>query len=205
MRQKSIPPIKFILEANKKEKTAPPKDPDELYATSLQFLWEQYNKILMQGVLVAGTTIVLLLQGVLFNRSVRELLIICSVDANKYMLLTAIGLAGLSAIFFISSRWCSQILMERQVYGNYNSAIKYFEKTLNNETILPTALRPKVYMGGIDRLKFLIFIGNVNEVFKWIGVCSILLSWIFIGIFSFPFLDSLTSGVSSCSGIAKKP
>ncbi len=169
-------------------------DKDEAYATHLQFLWEQYNKLMGLGVLSAAATLAFLLQGILFNKDAREVITTLGRPLNTTWLMFAIILAGVSAIAFIFARWCSQILMERQIYGNRDHAMAYFTKTLGGETILPTALEPKWYFGGrVDHLRLLELIGKLNEYAKYAGISLILFSWLFCFVFAWPLIDPLST------------
>lgn len=169
-----------------------PIDKDEAYATHLEFLWEQYNKLMGLGVLAAAGTLVFLLQGVLLNNNVREIITKLAIPLNTRWLTFAIVLAGASAIAFVLARWLSQILMERQIYGNRDQAMAYFMKTLGGETILPTALMPKWYFcESVDRLRLLVLVGKANEYAKYAGIILILLSWFFCFAFAWPLIDSL--------------
>lgn len=171
-----------------------PIDKDEAYATHLQFLWEQYNKLMGLGVLAAAATLGFLLQGILFNKDARDVITTLQHPLNTTWLILAIVLAGASAIAFVLARWCSQILMERQVYGNLDAAMKYFKETLGNETVLPTALEPKWYVGGrIDRLRLLALVGKWNEYAKYAGILFILFSWLFCFVFAWPLIDPLST------------
>lgn len=169
-------------------------DKDEAYATHLQFLWEQYNKLMGLGVLAAAGTLAFLLQGILFNKDAREVITTLTRPLNTTWLILAIVLAGASAIAFVLARWCSQILMERQIYGNHEHAMAYFTKTLGGETVLPTALEPKWYLGGrIDRLRLLELVGKWNEYAKYAGIFFILFSWLFCFVFAWPLIDPLST------------
>ncbi len=174
-------------------KTVHTSDPAERYATHLQFLWEQYNKLMGLGVLASAATLAFLLQGVLFNKDAREVITGLKVPLNTAWLIAAIVFAGVAAISFITSRWCSQILMERQVDGDYKAAVKYFEETLGDETVWPTALQPKRYMGWVDRKRLLKFIGSANEFAKWLGILLILASWIASFAFAWPLIEPLAT------------
>lgn len=169
-------------------------DKDEAYATHLQFLWEQYNKLMGLGVLAAAATLAFLLQGILFNKDAREIITSLPTPLNTWWLILAIILAGVSAIAFVLARWCSQILMERQIYGNLDDAMTYFKKTLGGETVLPTALEPKWYFfGRIDRLQLLELVGKWNEYAKYIGIFFILFSWLFSIFFAWPLIEPLST------------
>lgn len=164
---------------------------DKRYADRLQFLWEQYNKLMGLGAIAAATTVVFLLQGV-FNKDVREIITKLNPPVDTSCLSWAIGLAAFAALCFIVARWCSQILMERQVYGRYEDAERYFKETLNDETIWPSALQPKKYSFGWSREKLLKRVGTVNEVVKWLGVFAILGSWATAIWFAWPLIASLS-------------
>lgn len=165
----------------------------EAYANHLEFLWEQYNKLMGLGVLASAATLAFLLQGILFNKDAREVITSLQEPLNTKFLILAILFAGLSAIAFIISRWCSQILMERQVYGSHDNAMEYFRGTLAGETILPTALEPKWYCGGrIDRLRLLKITGKLNERAKFTGIILILSSWLFSFLFAWPLIEPLS-------------
>ena len=145
------------------------------------------------GVIGSAATLAFLLQGILFNKDAREVITGLKVHLNTSWLIAAISTAGLAAVSFIVSRWCSQVIMERQVYGDYKTAVKYFKETLGDETIWPTALQPKRYMGWIDRQRLLIFIGNLNEAAKWCGIILLVGSWIASFVFAWPLIEPLAS------------
>jgi hypothetical protein len=167
----------------------------EFYSEKLTFLWKEYNKLVGYGILFSGGSLVLLLLFV-FNTEGRELIkAMCDSHMeyciNSFMLKLAIGSLFIATVCFICCRWCSQILMERQIYAKAEDALYYFEKILENETVLPSALMPKEYSSHlfISRVNLLKFVGNLNEFTKWSGV--ILVS---IGCFSalyciFPLLS----------------
>jgi hypothetical protein len=169
------------------------KDSDELdqrYADHLKFLWEQYNKLMGIGFIVSAATLGFLLQGIIFNKDARALL--QNSPLNTSWLFSAIFTAGTAALLFIAARWCSQILMERQVYGRYSDAVKYFKTTLENETVWPTAIQPKPYMWWINRECLLKFVGWLNEFAKLVGIVLILISWFSCFKFAWPLIDNLT-------------
>lgn len=169
-----------------------PKDSDDLdqrYADHLEFLWEQYNKLMGIGFIASAATLGFLLQGVIFNQEARDILV--KSPSNTNWLISAIFTAGAAALLFIAARWCSQILMERQVYGRYSDAVRYFEITLENETIWPTALQPKPYMWWINRKCLLKFVGYLNEFAKLAGILLILFSWFSCFKFAWPLIKPL--------------
>jgi hypothetical protein len=174
------------------ETTRKPHDNDaemnQRYANHLEFLWEQYNKLMGLGIIASAATLAFLLQGILFNKDIVEIL--TKVPLKTNWLIAAIISAGSAALLFIAARWCSQILMERQIYGKHSDAVKYFESTLENETILPTALQPKPYMNWVNRKLLLKLLGNLNEFAKWMGIVLILLSWLSSFIFAWPLIES---------------
>lgn len=146
------------------------------------------------GVLAAAATLAFLLQGILFNKDAREVITTLPTPLNTNWLIFAIFLAGASAMSFVIARWCSQILMERQIYGNLDYAMTYFKKTLAGETVLPTALEPKWYFGGrIDRVRLLELVGKWNEYAKYAGILFILGSWVFCFVFAWPLIDPLST------------
>lgn len=164
---------------------------DQRYADHLQFLWEQYNKLMGLGILASGLTLGFLLKEVIFNNEFRNVIKILNVSLDTNWLISAIVSAGLAAVLFITSRWCSQVLMERQVYGRYSDAMAYFQKALNSETNLPAALQTKLFMGLIDRKTFLAFIGNLNECSKYVGIFLLAFSWLSSFKFAWPLIKSL--------------
>lgn len=166
-------------------------DLNQQYADHLEFLWEQYNKLMGLGVLASGLTLGFLLKEVIFSNDFRDAIKTLKVPLDTSWLIAAIVSAGLAAVLFITSRWCSQVLMERQVYGRYSDAMKYFQVTLDNETILPTALQPKKYMRWIERKSLLSFVGNLNECTKLLGIFLIVFSWLFSFVFAWPLIKSL--------------
>ncbi len=178
-------------DGKKQKPDALSSEANERYATHLQFLWEQYNKLMGLGVLAAALTIGFLLKEVVFNKNFQNGMQHLDAPLSGKWLLGALVFAGLSGLAFISSRWCSQILMERQVYGSYQDAVTYFQVTLQNETILPTALQPKPYMSKIERKKLLCFVGKLNEWAKLFGIGLILLSWVCIFVVVAPIIYSV--------------
>jgi hypothetical protein len=167
-------------------------DLDQRYADHLEFLWEQYNKLMGIGLLASVSTLAFLIQGIIFSKDVRDVLVSLKHPLNTNWLISAIISAGASALLFVAARWCSQILMERQVYGRYSDAVKYFEVTLENETVWPTALKPKSYMRWINRKCLLKAAGHLNEFAKWAAIILILFSWFSGFVFVWPLIDSLT-------------
>lgn len=172
-------------------------DHSERYAANLQFLWDQYNKLMGLGILASAATMAFLLQGILFNRDLRDTLAITKIPLHPKLLFASILCAGVAAVSFIVSRWCSQVLMERQVYGDFNDALRYFEVTLNNETNLPTALKETKYMRRYNRARWLAFLGSANEIAKWFGVVLIVASWVLSFCFALPFIESLATVYSA--------
>ena len=159
------------------------------YAENLKFLWEQYNKLLGLGIIASAATLGFLLQGIVLNKDVRDVLSTSTAPINTNLLATAIVCAGLAALCFIIARWCSQVLMERQIYGKFSEAEAYFKETLKDETIWPTALQPKPYMSFIERKTLLRTLGTGNEIAKWLGISLILTSWSLSVIFSWPLIS----------------
>lgn len=165
------------------------KDEAELYASHLEFLWEQYNNLLSLGFLMGTATLAFLMRGILFSKDFHEITQQKQIYLNKTLLGVSIILAGCASALFVLCRWCSQVLMERQVYGNYQSAMSYFQRTLDDETILPSALRPKFYMRKlVSRQKLLSILGFTNELCKWIAISCLFASWILTVIFSWPMI-----------------
>ena len=164
---------------------------EDRYADHLEFLWEQYNKLLGLGVIASALTLGFLLQVVLFNKDVREVIVKLKSPLNTNWLVVAISAAGCAAVLFLIARWCSQLLMERQIYGRRSDAVRYFQGTLDDETILPTALKDKPFMGWIDRILLLRIIGILNEVSILLGILCIAGSWLSGFIFAWPLIDSL--------------
>lgn len=167
-------------------------DNTEFYANNLKFLWEQYIKFINFGIIAAGTTLGFIVQSFLLNEKIREINANHNnaqhIFLNVTLLKTAILSTSISAVCFIISRWCSQILMERQVYGEIDKAIFYFKETLNDETILPTAVQPKSYMCGLKRKHLLWLIGHSNEIAKWSGVIALAFGWYSLICYALPLV-----------------
>lgn len=161
------------------------------YSERLSFLWEQYNKLMNLGLIASTGTMVFLIQAILINKDAREVIAKSTVPLNSQWFAASILFAGIAAILFVVSRWCSQILMERQVYGSHADAINYFRNTLDEETILPTALELKTYMRLLNRVKFLRFLGPANEAVKFSGIAFVLTSWIYALKYFWPLIDTL--------------
>lgn len=161
------------------------------YSERLSFLWEQYNKLMNLGVIASTGTIVFLIQAILIHKDVREVIEKSKVPLDSNWFVASIICAGIAAILFVVSRWCSQILMERQVYGSHANAVNYFQLTLDGETVLPTALEVKKYMNLIPRKWLLKKLGSWNEFAKWIGIGLILASWICTLAYFWPLITTL--------------
>lgn len=174
------------------EETRDSKDLHKRYADHLKFLWEQYNKLMGIGLIASATTLGFLLQGIIFNKDIRTVIDNLGFPLNTNWLISAIFSAGAAVLMFISARWFSQVLMERQIYGPHLAASLYFKKILENESFMPFALEKKKFMGFIDRKKFLIRIGYINEYAKWLGIISLLFSWFSSFVFAWPLIESLT-------------
>lgn len=172
------------------------KDSDELdqrYADHLKFLWEQYNKLMGLGVIASSLTLGFLLQGILFNKDIRSTIKDHGMHLDTRFLMVAVITAILAALSFVISRWCSQILMERQVYGRLSDATQYFRDTLQNETIWPTALQTKKYLFMFERTSVLKIVGNGNEYAKFAGIGFIIISWVSSFVFAYPMFETLTA------------
>lgn len=167
----------------------------EFYSDRLKFLWEQYNKFIGFGVLSSVVTLVFLILLAL-NPETRELVkTLCDGSRdncpNSLFLKMAVLSIFVSTVSFIGCRWCSQILMERQIYGKSKDALYYFEQILENESVLPSALTPKEYSSRLfeDRVTLLRFIGNLNELTKFSGIILTLVGWILALCYIFPLLE----------------
>lgn len=165
---------------------------EEKYSDRLKFLWEQYNKLTGIGLVAAAATLAFLLQGIIFNKDVRDIAVAAHISLDKNWIIISIIGSGMSAILFIVARWCSQIIMERQVYGNFVEATLYFQTILDDETIWPTALKEKPYTAFVSRKRLLKFVSNANEVAGWLGLILLVGSWCAAFIFAWPLLDPLT-------------
>jgi hypothetical protein len=161
------------------------------YSERLSFLWEQYNKLMNLGVIASTGTIVFLIQAILIHKDVREVIARSDPSLDSLWFILSILCAGFAAILFVMSRWCSQILMERQVYGSHANAVNYFQNTLGGETVLPTALEIKTYMSIFTRTGLLSFLGGLNEFAKWAGIALILSSWILALKYFWPLINTL--------------
>lgn len=161
------------------------------YSERLSFLWEQYNKLMNLGLIASTGTMVFLIQAILINKDAREVIAESTVTLNSQWFAVSILFAAIAAISFVASRWCSQILMERQVYGSHTDAINYFKNTLGGETMLPTALEIKKYIRIKSRVKFLSVIGWANELAKWSGIAFILVSWVYALKYFWPLIKTL--------------
>lgn len=161
------------------------------YSERLSFLWEQYNKLMNLGLIASTGTMVFLIQAILINKDAREVIAKLTNPLNSQWFAVSILFAGFAAILFVASRWCSQILMERQVYGSYADAINYFRNTLGDETILPTALEIKKFMRLVSREKFLFYLGWGNELAKFTGIAFILASWVYALKYFWPLINTL--------------
>ncbi len=170
---------------------------EKFYAERLCFLWEKYIRLIEFGIFTSGTTLVLLVNAFVFNKDVHDLLLgLCTKTqclADWRWLAVAIIASGGSGICFIGSRWCSQILMERQVYGDRAMALTYFTRSLGNETVLPSALQPKAYVIWFFKTSssFLKFSSNANEFLKFLGVALTILTWVATMIYIYPLIPKI--------------
>jgi hypothetical protein len=130
----------------------------EHYSSVLCELWSNYTKFLHVGMAAAGFTVVAVGQYLnTFAGPFGDLAMIIK---------AAILFAGLAGISFALCRWLSQVIMERQVYGPRVSAEQYF---VESETRSPNALRYSA-----KTLKYFYF---ANDVFKFVGAVSLIVSW----------------------------
>lgn len=161
------------------------------YSERLCFLWEQYNKLMNLGVIASAGTIIFLVQAILLHKDVREVIAKSSERLNFQWFVASILCAIVAAFLFMTSRFCSQILMERQVYGSRTNAVNYFQKTLAGETVLPIALIAPKHMKIYYKIFPLAYFGVLNEIAKWTGSLLILSSWVFTLIYFWPLITTL--------------
>ena len=134
----------------------------ETYSTRLCFLWEQYIKVVHLNVILAGATIGLIANMTFLSEDMEKL---------KYLDLLQISLAfaGLSGFAALVWRFCAQVMMERQVYGNIRLARWYFKM---NGSAEPQAVRSIWgYQFGTGCL-------------KWVSGPALLISWILLFTFA---------------------
>ena len=129
------------------------------YSQVLCELWAKYLRFLQVGMAASGVTILAIGQYLSVEAT-------ANINVAFYVK-SSIFLAGLAGISFSLCRWLSQIIMERQVYGPRSAADLYFSRT---ETRPPNALRYSA--------KVLAGFYKVNELFKFIGAATLLLSWV---------------------------
>jgi hypothetical protein len=128
------------------------------YSSVLCELWNSYTKFLHVGMAAAGFTIVAIAQYL--N------VVSASLDQTAFFVKASVLLAGGAGVSFGFCRWLCQIIMERQAYGPRTLAESYF---LDTETRLPNALR---YSAGTIN-----FFYKLNDLFKFLGSFSLVLSW----------------------------
>lgn len=128
------------------------------YSTVLSELWNSYLRFLHVGLAAAGFTVLAIGQYV--GNAQGQLVV------DTLAIKISIVAAGSAGLCFALCRWLSQVIMERQVYGPRRIASDYFSST---ETSAPNALRYPAVV--IRRFYF------VNEVSKFIGAISLLISW----------------------------
>jgi hypothetical protein len=176
------------------------------YSDQLKFLWEQYIKLIQMGILASALTIGFLTQFFLGNENIgKAIKAVCKgqlVGTTKACSVptfvgAALCLAALAALTFVLSRWCSQILMERQVYASPQYARAYFELT---KSIIPTAIQAKAYtpkfIAGSDdaeKNKLVDLAGSWNEAFKFIGIASVIAAWAFGFAAGWPLVQQLSA------------
>lgn len=125
------------------------------FAQRLQFLWDQYNKIVHLTVIMSGATIALLISVGLESGRATQL------KSPEY-LVGAIVLAGIAGVLALVWRYFAQILMEGQIYGPRAAVVDYFR-----DSRLPLALTAN--LKGVAAL---------NEVAKVLSCVLLLCSWI---------------------------
>jgi len=131
------------------------------FATIVRETWSEYIQFLTLGMAAAGFTVVAVAQylGGLD----------APLEGIGIYVKSAVAFAGLAGVSFALCRWLCQLLMERQVYGPRAQAEAYFAAS---ETRAPNALRYSVKTLGRMYL--------MNDIFKFIGAGSLLLSWVSI-------------------------
>ena len=156
----------------KSAKTELSEDEYKHYSNLLAALWESYIRYLHVGMAASGFTIVLVAN---FLKDTTELEPSLGVTAKL-----SITLAGFAGLCYGVCRWLCQILMERQVYGKADKAAKYFEVT---DTRKPNALRYSII--------FLTRAYQLNDILKYAGSVSLMVSWAIIVYFLWQKVDLL--------------
>ncbi len=147
-------------------------DIDKYYGESLKFLWEQYLKFVNFGIVLSGITIGIIIKEIVFTKKDNLSQIIVE---NFLLIKISLFIAALAGLFFILCRWSSQIIMERQIYGDIKKAKQYFEKT---DTILPSALELKIVLNfNVNMKRFFNLISIANEIFLYSATILMLISW----------------------------
>lgn len=98
----------------------------DAYSDRLRFLWEQYIKVVQLNIVLAGATIGLIANLSLLRSSTNDLIGLDWLQAS----LVLAGISGLGALVW---RFCAQVQMERQVYGNVKVARWYFRINASEE------------------------------------------------------------------------
>lgn len=188
--------------STKKERTAKPlPDSDEAlndYPEHLKFLWEQYNRLIGIGLFASATTVAFLLQAVVFNRELYDLQQARGVSLDQAWLAASMICCGAAALLFIGARWCSQVMMERQVYGRLAVAQRYFAEVLEDDTLWPTALREKPYLRLVQRRTILRGVSWANELLGIFAVLLVVIGWACGLKFAWPLI--LVGPIVPCAG-----
>ncbi|MDF1793257.1 MAG: hypothetical protein P1U88_15180 [Thalassobaculaceae bacterium] len=146
-----------------------PKSVDEAvevintYSDRLEFLWEQYLKVVQLNIILAGATIGLIANFTLLREK--------PIDLEWVRLLhVSLATAAFSGFGALLWRFCAQVQMDRQVYGNIKVANWYFD--------LNDSKKPQGVMDTVHRYE------KWTETLKWISGGLLALSWCALFIFA---------------------
>jgi hypothetical protein len=150
------------------------------YSERLTFLWEQYLKVVQLNIVLSGATIGLI-ANMTFLRDKTDGLV--ELQWLQFSLWFACA-SGLSSLIW---RFCAQVQMERQVYGNIKLANWYFD--LNGST-KPEGL--SYHFNSYEK---------ATNCLKLVSGSLLLISWAMLSIFAYVNLESLKDSVTKSAGM----
>jgi hypothetical protein len=144
------------------------------YSSILGNLWESYIKAVNLGLLMNGLSIAFIF-GLIADREkfkfIESMSDVLGLMAPKHVIGFIVFILFMSGFILLCSRISSQIIMERQVYGDRGRAVEYFKST---STTLPFALR----IGD----KMLARVAAANDLLVWSGAFLLIFAWLLAAI-----------------------
>ncbi len=139
----------------------------DFYSERLKFLWEQYIKIIQLVLILSGATIITTINLTMTKMSKFSIAI-----KEPNLAVYSIVLASIAGLLALGWRFAAQILMEKQIFGDKETALRYFELT---KTDKPWALN--ISAKGTKRLEL------IHSTLKFTSGPLLLISWIPLIIF----------------------